>query len=112
MGIGGFKPFHRSGFNRARHARLAWQADMGKESLYPVQAIAVAELPASYGTAGSSLQFTLDVIIHANAYLATISPPGTALDEAPTGCRSPVPPLDRYENETQCAPSSTEPAPP
>jgi Putative DNA-binding domain len=25
MGIGGFDPFHRSGFNRARHARLVWQ---------------------------------------------------------------------------------------
>jgi hypothetical protein len=72
--------FHRSGFNRARHARLAWQAAVGKESLYPVQAIAVAELPKSYGTAGSSFQFTLDVVIRANAYLAAISPPGTALD--------------------------------
>lgn len=80
MRIDGFKPFHRSGFNRARHARLVWQGSVGREGLYPVQAIATAELPASYGTAASSLQFTLDVIIRANAYLATISPPGTALE--------------------------------
>jgi hypothetical protein len=80
MGIEDFKSFHRSGFNRARHARLAWQASVGNETLYPVQAIAVAELPASYGIAASCLQFTLDVIICANAYLAAISPPGTALD--------------------------------
>ena len=88
MGIGGFDPFHRSGFNRARHARLVWQAAVGEEGLHPVQAIAVAELPASYGAAASTLQFTLDVIIRASAYLATISPPDTAL--AASGYRMPV----------------------
>jgi hypothetical protein len=77
MGLRGFTPFHRSGFNRARHARLVWLASAREEGLHPVEAIAVAELPASYGAAASSLQFTLDVIIRANAYLATIIPPGT-----------------------------------
>lgn len=79
MGIDGFNPFHRSGFNRARHARLVWQGAAGEEPLYPVQAIAAAELPASYGAATSTLQFTIDLIIRASAYLATISPIGTAL---------------------------------
>jgi hypothetical protein len=79
MGIDGFDPFHRSGFNRARHARLVWQGAVGKDPLFPVQAIAVAELPASYGAATSTLQFTLDVIIRASVYLAMISPPQTAL---------------------------------
>jgi hypothetical protein len=83
MGIGGFDPFHRSGYNRARRARLVWQAAAHAPQLYPVQAIATAELPASYGAAASTLQFTLDVIIRASAYLATISPPGTALSGGP-----------------------------
>ena len=78
MGLDGFDPFHRSGFNRARHARLVWQA-ASKEPLYPVQAVAVAELPAS-PEAPSVLQFTLDVVISASAYLAAISRPGTALE--------------------------------
>jgi hypothetical protein len=80
MGLDGFDPFRRSGFNRARHARLVWQA-ASKEPLYPVQAVAVAELPAS-PEAPPVLQFTLDVVIRASAYLATISRAGTALEEA------------------------------
>lgn len=48
-----------------------------------MEAIAVAQLPASYGAAASALQFTLDVIIRANPYLAAISPPGTALSMVP-----------------------------
>lgn len=83
MAIDGFDPFRRSGYNRARHARLAWLAAVGIESLYAVEAIAAAELPASYGAATSALQFTLDVIIRANPYLTAISPPETALSTAP-----------------------------
>ena len=81
MGLNGFDPFRRSGFNRARHARLLWQAAASKEPLYPVQAVAVAELPAS-PEAPPVLQFTLDVVIRASAHLATISLAGTALEEA------------------------------
>jgi hypothetical protein len=83
MGIDGFTPFHRSGYNRARHVRLAWQAAAGVESLYPVEAVAAAELPAAYGDPSSELQFTLDVIIRANPYLAAISPLGSALGTSP-----------------------------
>src|SRR6185437_7169000 len=79
MGLDGFDPFHRAGFNRARHARLVWQAVAGKELLYPVQAVAVAELPAS-PEAPPVLQFTLDVVIRASAYIAAVSRPGTALE--------------------------------
>jgi hypothetical protein len=82
MGIDGFSPFHLSGFNRARHARLAWLAAVRDKSLHPVEAIAAASLPDSYGIATSALQFTLDVIIRANPYLTAISPPGTALSAA------------------------------
>jgi len=83
MAIGGFNPFRRSGYNRARHARLAWRPAVGIESLYPVEAIASAQLPSSYGVAASALQFTLDVIIRANPYLTAISPTETVLRTAP-----------------------------
>lgn len=79
MGIDGFTPFHHTGYNRARHTRLAWQAAVGVESLYPVEAVAAAALPSSYGDPSSELQFTLDVVIRANRYLAAISAPGSAL---------------------------------
>jgi Schlafen, AlbA_2 len=49
MGISGCTPFHRSGFNRARHARLTWHGAVNSEPRHPVEAIAAAELPASYG---------------------------------------------------------------
>jgi hypothetical protein len=83
MGIDGFTPFRRSGYNRARHARLIWQAAVSVKSLYPMEAVATAELPTSYGAPSSELQFTLDLIIRANPYLAAISPPGSALDASP-----------------------------
>jgi hypothetical protein len=82
MRIDSFTPFHRSGYNRARHARLAWQA-AGLKSPYPVEAVATAELPAAYGAPSSDLQFTLDLIIRANHYLAAIRSPGTGLRASP-----------------------------
>jgi len=78
MAIDGFTPFRRAGFNRARHARLAWRGAVSAEPQYPVEAIAIAQLPTSYGAPATSLQFTLDVIIRASAHLAAISRPGEA----------------------------------
>jgi len=75
MAISGYNPFRRSGFNRARHARLTWQGAVTAEPRHPVEAIAVADLPTSYGAPATSLQVTLDVIIRATAYLAAISSP-------------------------------------
>jgi Putative DNA-binding domain len=88
MGINGFTPFKRSGYNRARHARLVWSGAVRAAALHPVEAIAVAELPDSYGTPASTLQFTLDVIIRATAYLEALSPSGM-----PTVFRLAVPDL-------------------
>ncbi len=76
MGISGCNPFHRSGFNRARHARLAWQAAVDAEPHHPVEAVAAAQLPSSYGAPSTSLQFSLDVIIRASAYLIAKNPQG------------------------------------
>lgn len=70
----GFNPFHRLGFNRARHARLVWQGvtDSPHQALrYPVEAIAVADLPAAYGSPTSYLQFTLDVVVRARPFIAS-----------------------------------------
>jgi len=74
MGIGGFTPFGRSGFNRARHARLAWRGAVQTEPRHPVEAVAVANLPGAYGVPSTMLTFTLDVIIRASAYIATSRP--------------------------------------
>ena len=78
LGITGVNPFHRSGFNRARHARLAWQAVTDREPRHPIEAVAVADLPSRYGAPGTALQFTLDVIVRARAFLAANGAPGTA----------------------------------
>ena len=39
MGIGGFTPFGRAGFNRARHARLAWRGAVKTEPRHPVEVL-------------------------------------------------------------------------
>ena len=75
LGVTGLNPFRRSGFNRARHARLAWQAVTDREPRHPVEAIAVADLPTPYGTYASSLSFTLDVIVRVRASIASASTP-------------------------------------
>jgi hypothetical protein len=78
LGITGVNPFHRSGFNRARHARLAWQAVTDREPRHPIEAVAVADLPSSYGVPGTTLQFTLDVIVRVRAFLPVSGAPGAA----------------------------------
>jgi Putative DNA-binding domain len=88
LGIGGFTPFGRSGFNRARHARLAWRGAMETEPRHPVEAIAVADLPAAYGAPATTLTFTLDVIIRVSSHIAASRPPGAA-----SAFRLPVPDL-------------------
>jgi hypothetical protein len=75
LAISGCNPFHRSGFNRARHARLAWQAATDFPPRHPIEAIAVADLPSRYGVPGSTLQFTLDVIVRMRAFLAVRDAP-------------------------------------
>lgn len=88
MGIGGFTPFGRAGFNRARHARLAWRGAVETEPRHPVEVIAVADLPAAYGAPSTILTFTLDVIIRASAHIAASRPPSGA-----PAFRLPVPDL-------------------
>ena len=69
LGVTGRNPFHRSGFNRARHAQLVWQAVTDLEARHHVEAIAVVDLPAPYATVAATPAFTLDVIVRIRAFL-------------------------------------------
>jgi Schlafen, AlbA_2 len=75
LNIGGFNPFHRSGFNRARHARLVWQAATDREPRYPIEVISVVDLPTPYGALATSLSFSIDVTLRVRAFLATLGVP-------------------------------------
>lgn len=75
MGINGFRSFHRSGFNRARRARLAWQADTpDSTNQHPIEAITDVCLIGAYGEQSTSLQLTLDVIVRARTFMAARYP--------------------------------------
>lgn len=62
LGIQGINPFERRGFNRARRARLVWQAVADAPVTHRVEAIAELVLPAAYGDP-SSLSFAVDVVL-------------------------------------------------
>jgi|SRR5579884_1027313 len=70
FGIGGLNPFHRVGFNRARDARLAWQAATDNDAYRLVEAVAKISVPGTYGDFSSQLEFTLDIEFRARAYIA------------------------------------------
>jgi hypothetical protein len=69
-GIGGFNPFRRAGFNRARDARLVWRAAAFSHDQCLIEAIATTSIPGSYGNFSSQLVFTLDVVVRARAFIA------------------------------------------
>ena len=73
LGCSSLNPFHRTGFNRARHARLAWQAVPASQVTHPVEAVLEARLPEAYGVASSSLQVTIDVLIRARALMRNVA---------------------------------------
>jgi hypothetical protein len=62
--------FHRSGLNRARRARLVWQAVVDANVRYPIEAIAELSMPGSYGDTTSHLIFTIDVVARISSMLA------------------------------------------
>jgi hypothetical protein len=66
LGVPGLNPFERKGFNRARRARLVWQAVASGPVTYPVEAVADLVLPQSYGYA-DSLSFTVDIVMRVRA---------------------------------------------
>jgi hypothetical protein len=72
LGCSSLNPFHRTGFNRARHARLAWQAVASSPSTHPVEAVLEADLPDAYGVTTSTMQVTLDVLVRARALMKNV----------------------------------------
>jgi len=61
--LSNLKHFDRRGHNRARDARLVWQAVIeGSPPGYPIEAVAEIHLPSLYGVSSSTLQCTLDVV--------------------------------------------------
>jgi hypothetical protein len=72
LGIEAASPFYRSGLNRARTARLVWQAVADQTVRHPVEAIATVTLPDAYGLPASGLTFTLDLVVRARAFLAAL----------------------------------------
>ena len=87
LGISGLNQFGRHGFNRARRARLVWQAVVSDPVRHPVEAIAELVVPESYGASASSFSLTVDIVLRVRSYLT----PG---DVAPaTPWRIPVPEL-------------------
>ncbi len=57
LNLGGFIPFQREGFNRARVARLRWHAGADKPS--SIEVIAEAKLPETYSDVGTHLMFMI-----------------------------------------------------
>jgi hypothetical protein len=70
FGVDGLNPFHRVGFNRARDARLAWQAATDSDAHRLVEAVAKISVPGAYGDSSSQLVFTLDIEFRTRAYIA------------------------------------------
>ncbi|MFC0430040.1 helix-turn-helix domain-containing protein [Kutzneria buriramensis] len=84
LGISDFSSFRRRGFNRARYARLVWQAV--SEDQVPIEVVAEAKLPGASGVPNDHLQFTLDVIPRVQSYVASraaaLLPAGGSMPDA------------------------------
>lgn len=91
LGITGINQFRRLGFNRARHARLVWQAVV--DHRHPIEAIAEVQLPTIYGASGSDLRFTLDILGRVRPVPEDPHPPGMAAERPMPTWRLSVPRL-------------------
>ncbi|MFE4577436.1 AlbA family DNA-binding domain-containing protein [Streptomyces chartreusis] len=87
-GVRGSLDFHPLGHNRARTARLVWQAYSSTEVKHPVEAVVTVKLPDVYGPTptGPIATLTIDVISRAQRY-------AVALGETEWTYRYPVPDL-------------------
>jgi hypothetical protein len=63
-----FKPFSLAGLNRSRHARLSWRSEPDLQGVYPIEAVATASIPETYGQNASFLQFTVHVTVRESAF--------------------------------------------
>lgn|GEM_PF-2306039 len=62
------RPFSLAGLNRSRHARLSWRSMPDLQGVYPIEAVATASIPETYGQNASFLQFTLDITVRESAF--------------------------------------------
>lgn len=62
FGARGTNPFHRRGLNRARRARLVWEAVTQGPVTCPVESIAEVVLPEAYGTSARTMSLTIDFL--------------------------------------------------
>jgi len=69
IGREGHRPFSPAGLNRSRHARLAWLSVPDVNGIHPIEAVATALIPETYGQSASFLQFTVDVTLRESAFL-------------------------------------------
>jgi hypothetical protein len=72
LGIQGINEFRRHGFNRARAARLVWEAVVDEHR--PIVVTAEVRLPTAYGAADSDLLFTFDVVGRVRGLFAATAP--------------------------------------
>jgi len=63
-----FRPFSLAGLNRSRHARLSWRSEPDLQGVYPIEAVATASIPETYGQNASFLQFTVVVTVRESAF--------------------------------------------
>ncbi|MEO3783791.1 ATP-binding protein [Actinocorallia sp. B10E7] len=83
-------PFHRRGINRAHTVNLEWQGypdGWMPGDPKPIEARASLEVPGAYGSAGTNLQFTLDVTVRLSSWIQATggrqAAPGRADGPAP-----------------------------
>ena len=89
LGISGVSTFHREGLNRARRARLTWQAVTDTEIRHPIEAVVTLTLPDEYGLPASGLTVTLDVVTHLRALyeaVLTLMKPSTFSGSRSASC--------------------------
>jgi hypothetical protein len=77
LGLHAFTPFRRHGLNRARQARLVWQADASGPVEHPIEAIVTAQLPDTFEAPATALAVTVDVVTRVRQFIGAM--PG-ALD--------------------------------
>jgi hypothetical protein len=70
LGISGLNLFRRRGFNRARRARLTWEAVTSEPQRFPVESIAELVVPESYGASATMLSLTVDVVLRIRSIIA------------------------------------------
>lgn len=76
FGARGSNPFHRRGLNRARRARLVWQAVIQGPVTCPLECIAELVLPGAYGPSARAMSLTVDFLTRGQQLMVGADWPG------------------------------------